>query len=129
MGSLQIMRRVYPEPNYLLRAVLVPCARILPEAITIIRSLKQSASSILCVVIIIDACDFRLRMMFQVSLRTLGSIPVVGSSRIIRSGLPKRLIARETRRFMPPENVLILPLRLASNCTCLKLWLISYSKF
>ncbi len=53
--------------------------------------------------------DLILRISFQVKIRICASIPVVGSSKIISFGSPIKLMAKDRRLRMPPENVDTLP--------------------
>eukprot|EP00732_Lithocolla_globosa_P002376 Lithocolla_globosa_v1_NODE_1541_length_2496_cov_46.810324.p3 type:complete len:186 gc:universal NODE_1541_length_2496_cov_46.810324:1888-1331(-) len=84
---------------------------------TAILSPNTSASSIECVVITITRPFFKRRMRFQISRRTYGSIPVVGSSRKTILGSPTKLRATERRRFMPPLKVPTALLPTSSNAT------------
>ena len=77
-----------------------------PLAMMAMVSPSISASSIECVVMIITLFFFILSIRFHTSLRIFGSIPVVGSSRNITRGSPRKLRATLSRRFMPPLNVL-----------------------
>ena len=77
-----------------------------PLAMMAMVSPSISASSIECVVMIITLFCFILSIRFQTSLLIFGSIPVVGSSRNITRGSPRKLRATLSRRFMPPLNVL-----------------------
>jgi hypothetical protein len=69
---------------------------------------------------------FRANMSFQVSKRTLASIPVVGSSSIISFGLPVKLNAKESLRLIPPEKVFTLPFLFFSRLTFLNCVTISF---
>ena len=68
------------------------------------RSDRASASSIECVVSTIDRPGFAASMSDHICRFVSGSSPVVGSSRKTTAGLAIREIAKETRRFMPPDR-------------------------
>ena len=70
------------------------------------RSARWSASSRYCVVRkIVTPSAARSRMLSHTARRLRGSSPVVGSSRKITCGEPARVIARSSRRRIPPEYV------------------------
>jgi hypothetical protein len=85
----------------------------------IILSETHYASYILWVVMRTVIFYLRAKMSFQVSKRTLASIPVVGSSSIISFGLPVKLNAKESLRLIPPEKVFTLPSLFFSRLTFL----------
>ena len=76
-----------------------------PSTITIMRSLSKSASSMLCVVMMMAFSFFIYWMSFHTFLRDFGSMPVVGSSKKMMEGSPMLDRARESRRFIPPLKV------------------------
>ena len=71
--------------------------------------------------------DLILRISFQVRILMWASIPVVGSSKIISFGSPIKLIAKDKRRRIPPENVDTLPFLFSYKFTDSKHFLISFS--
>src|SRR5699024_805477 len=82
----------------------VPSAITVPLSITARRSASWSASSRYWVVSrMVVPASTRVRMISQTWLRLRGSIPVVGSSRNIRSGVTIREPAMSRRRRIPPE--------------------------
>uniref|UniRef100_A0A7C9CKD5 Uncharacterized protein n=1 Tax=Opuntia streptacantha TaxID=393608 RepID=A0A7C9CKD5_OPUST len=91
-----------PVPNRDFNLIDVPMHRSLPFAMIPIRSLSISASSIECVVRIMARPCLAFSIMSHTCLLLIGSIPVVGSSRIINLGSPIRAIATLSRRFIPP---------------------------
>ena len=98
----------------------VPWATSRPWSSTAIWSASWSASSRYCVVsrtVTPPATSSRISCHMLCRLR--GSSPVVGSSRKMIRGLPTSVIARSSRRFMPPEYVIasFLPASTRSNCS------------
>ena len=84
----------------------VPSATIRPRSRTAMRSASWSASSRYCVVRkIVTPSAARSRMISHIVRRLRGSRPVVGSSRKITCGEPTSVIARSSRRRIPPEYV------------------------
>ena len=87
-----------------------PCAfavcewRCSPERMIPMRSPSDSASSIECVV----SSRVRLALRPEINSHTIclfiGSIPVVGSSRMTTPGLPIKEMATESRRFIPAQQ-------------------------
>ena len=84
----------------------VPSATIRPWSRTAIRSASSSASSRYCVVRrIVTPPAASPRMASHIVRRLRGSRPVVGSSRKITRGEPTKVMARSSRRRIPPEYV------------------------
>ncbi len=84
----------------------VPSATIRPLSSTAIRSASSSASSRYCVVSrIVTPAATSSRTICHTLRRPRGSRPVVGSSRKMTAGLPMSVIARSSRRLIPPEYV------------------------
>ena len=82
----------------------VPSATSLPWSRTAIRSASWSASSRYWVVRkMVTPPATNSRMICHMERRLRGSRPVVGSSRKMTRGWPTRVIARSSRRRIPPE--------------------------
>ena len=97
-------RRMWPPGMRRLSSSGVPSAISLPWSSTAIRSASWSASSRYWVVRkIVTPSATRSRMICHIVRRLRGSRPVVGSSRKMMRGSPTRVIARSSRRRMPPE--------------------------
>ncbi len=84
----------------------LPSATIRPRSSTAMRPASSSASSRYWVVRkIVTPPAASSRILRHMVRRLRGSSPVVGSSRKIKRGVPTRVIARSSRRRMPPEYV------------------------
>lgn len=120
--------KTYPCPNWFFSYTVVPFATILPLLIINILSDKHYAYYILCVVIsIVFWLSLSFKIIFHVSKRIFASMPVVGSSSTTNLGFPIKLIAKESLRRIPPENVLTFPYLFWYKQTDSKLLLICYS--
>mmetsp|Transcript_18516 Transcript_18516/g.53173 ORF Transcript_18516/g.53173 Transcript_18516/m.53173 type:complete len:275 (+) Transcript_18516:103-927(+) len=94
---------VYPAPNLCLRKSELPQATSLPRLRIPMRSESTSASSIKWVMRMMLRPFLASLIISQTTRRLTGSMPAVGSSRKIISGLPSMAMAMLTLRFMPPE--------------------------
>ena len=84
----------------------VPLATILPPWRMAISSARWSASSRYWVVRkTVVPFSTSCRMVSHMSVRLLGSSPVVGSSKKMMGASPTRLMAMSSRRRIPPEKV------------------------
>lgn len=115
----------YPCPYFFFRSTLFPCTISLPFDIIWIVSDKHSAYSMLWVVIRTVRFTLIFNINFHVNILIWASIPVVGSSKIINFGSPIKLIAKDKRRLIPPENVDTLPFLLSYKLTDCRLFLMS----
>ena len=99
--------RTLPPGTSRLSSAGVPWATTRPPSSSAIRSASRSASSRYWVVRrIVTPSATRSRMMSHITRRLRGSRPVVGSSRKMIRGSPTSVIARSSRRRMPPEYVI-----------------------
>jgi len=70
------------------------------------RSASSSASSICCVLMIIERPNLRVLIRSQICWRDSTSSPEVGSSKMMVFVYPMRAIPRDNLRFIPPEHSL-----------------------
>jgi predicted ATPase/DNA-binding SARP family transcriptional activator len=97
----------------------VPWATIRPPLSTAIRSAGWSASSRYWVVgKMVTPSSTKPRIACHMPRRLRGSRPVAGSSRKITGGLATSVIARSSRRFMPPEYWIGGFLRASTRSNC-----------
>ena len=106
MSKSLSMHTSFLPPSLPLSLPALPSHFSCPLAMMAMVSPSMSASSMECVVMIITLSFFILSIRFHTSLRIFGSIPVVGSSRNITRGSPRKLRATLSLRFIPPLNVL-----------------------
>ena len=98
--------RTCPPGIRLFSSVGVPSATIRPWSSTAIRSASWSASSRFWVVSrMVTPAEASWPTISHIVRRLRGSKPVVGSSRKITRGSPTRVMARSSRRRIPPEYV------------------------
>ena len=128
MSKSLSMHTSFLPPSLPLSLPPLPSHFSCPLAMMAMVSPSMSASSMECVVMIITLSFFILSIRFHTSLRIFGSIPVVGSSRNITRGSPRKLRATLSLRFMPPLNVLT---RWSATCTWSGAWgmLINYNSY
>ena len=91
-----------PSPYFCFKYSEVPTHLSFPLTMTLRRSARMSASYIEWVVKMIDLPFLSFSISCQICCRTLGSRPVVGSSKNITFGLPIAEIAKLNLLFMPP---------------------------
>lgn len=102
LSMFRVNRCPFPYNSFKKREL--PMHLSLPFTITQTRSAKTSASSIEWVVKIMDRLVFNFSIKAHTCCLTLGSSPVVGSSRRMILGLPIAAMARLSLLFIPPLN-------------------------
>jgi len=103
-------------PSFFISSIFSSTTISSPLWITPIRSAISSASSMYWVVrMIVTPLSRSLRTSAHMSRRSSTSTPAVGSSKNRISGSCDRALAIKTRRFMPPDKVMILSLRFSRN--------------
>lgn len=106
VGKLVLTSISYPFPNLFLMCCTLPIHLIIPSAYIAILVDKNSASSIECVVKIIELYFLLVAILditFHINLLACGSIPVLGSSKNTMGGFPSMAIATESFLLFPPE--------------------------
>mmetsp|Transcript_4345 Transcript_4345/g.18371 ORF Transcript_4345/g.18371 Transcript_4345/m.18371 type:complete len:200 (-) Transcript_4345:3409-4008(-) len=97
---------IQPRPNLFLRCWMDPRQRRRPPTMMATREQRASTSSMECEVRTTEVALERAmrRMIFHMSRRALGSIPVEGSSAKTTGGSDTSAMAMESLRRLPPDR-------------------------
>lgn len=102
LSMFKVKRCPFPYSSFKKREL--PMHLTLPLTMTQTLSAKTSASSMEWVVRMMDRFSFNFPMSCHTCCLTLGSSPVVGSSRRMILGLPMAAMAKLNLLFIPPLN-------------------------